>query len=143
MKRRLMIIGIILILLTVGFSGCNENNDKKENENPPMGNTLIGSWETYPYYYENGVRVDDTQSTAIIYENDTNENCGCGLAEHGKYRFGLMDESEKPAACKSVKVTSVKLRSATSMATYELLSKARTSTVSLARVNFSELSSRL
>jgi len=35
---------------------------------------------------------DNNIDNQIIYENDTNENCGCGLAEHGKYRFGLMDE---------------------------------------------------
>lgn len=71
MKKQLIIIGILIILIAVGLSGCNENNDKKENENPSIGNTLIGSWETHPYYYENGLRVDDTPSTAIIYENGT------------------------------------------------------------------------
>jgi hypothetical protein len=63
---------IVVLIICVGLSGCfEEKNDKKEDENPSMENTLIGSWETYPYYYENEVRVDDIPSTAIIYENGT------------------------------------------------------------------------
>ena len=70
--KKIIIIVVVVLLICVGLSGCfEENNDKKEDETPSMGNTLIGSWETYPYYYENGVRVDDIPSTAIIYENGT------------------------------------------------------------------------
>jgi len=72
MKKQLIITLIAVLLIVVGFSGCfEEDNDKKENEKPLIEYTLIGSWETYPYYYENGVRIDDTPSTAIIYENGT------------------------------------------------------------------------
>ncbi|MCJ7570669.1 MAG: hypothetical protein MUO82_02165 [Candidatus Thermoplasmatota archaeon] len=36
MKKQLMIIGIIVILLTVGFSGCNEENESKYS--------IVGTW---------------------------------------------------------------------------------------------------
>jgi hypothetical protein len=74
MEKQLIILIIAVLLICIGLSGCfdnNGNNDKKEDENSLIGNTLIGSWETYPYYYENGVRVNDTPSTATIYENGT------------------------------------------------------------------------
>ena len=72
MKKQLIITLVAVLLIVLGFSGCfEEDNDKKEDENPSIGYTLIGSWETYPYYYENGVRIDDAPSTAIIYENGT------------------------------------------------------------------------
>ena len=70
MKKGLLVV--FVLLLSISFSGCfKENNEKKEDEKLSIGNTLIGSWETYPYYYENGVRVDDKASIATIYENGT------------------------------------------------------------------------
>jgi len=38
MKKQLMIVGIIIILLTVGLSGCNENTSKSDEEK------IIGTW---------------------------------------------------------------------------------------------------
>jgi len=43
MKKQLMIVGIIVILLTVGLSGCNEQSDEEK---------IIGTW-TYSIIYNN------------------------------------------------------------------------------------------
>ena len=72
MNKQLIIIVVAVLLICVGLSGCfEENNDKKEDDKPSIGFSLIGSWETNPYYYENGVRVDENASIATIYENGT------------------------------------------------------------------------
>ena len=70
-RNLIIIVGITLVLMIVGLSGCFEENNKKDDEKSSIENTLIGSWETYPYYYENGVRVNDTASIATIYKNGT------------------------------------------------------------------------
>jgi len=38
MKKQLVIFGVIVILLTVGLSGCNENTSKSDEEK------IIGTW---------------------------------------------------------------------------------------------------
>ena len=40
MKKQLIIIGIIVILLTVGLSGCNENNNTVQSDEEK----IIGKW---------------------------------------------------------------------------------------------------
>lgn len=42
MKKRIIIVGIIVILLTVGLSGCNEENSSKLDKERIVG-TWIGS----------------------------------------------------------------------------------------------------
>jgi hypothetical protein len=41
MKKQLIIIGITLILLVVGLSGCNENNNTLNTEK----NKFLGTWK--------------------------------------------------------------------------------------------------
>ena len=48
MKKQLMIVGIIVILLTVGLSGCNEDNNTIQSDE----DKFIGTW-TYSFIYNN------------------------------------------------------------------------------------------
>ena len=41
MKKQLIIIGMIIILLTVGLSGCNETNTNETNTNKEK---ILGAW---------------------------------------------------------------------------------------------------
>jgi len=66
MKIQLIIILVAVLLVCIGLSGCFE-----EDEKPSVEYSLIGSWETYPHYYENGDRIDLTSSSSVIYENGT------------------------------------------------------------------------
>ena len=43
MKKQLIIIGIFLLLLTVGLSGCNEKNDTQNEDT--MKNKILGIWK--------------------------------------------------------------------------------------------------
>ena len=53
MKRHLIVIGIVIILLAVGLSGCSENSIEDDIENK-----ILGSWErnddTIWTFYGNG-----------------------------------------------------------------------------------------
>ncbi|MCJ7571693.1 MAG: hypothetical protein MUO82_07435 [Candidatus Thermoplasmatota archaeon] len=60
MKKQLMIIGIILILLAVGLSGCNEDTSKLDEEK------IIGSW-TKRVMHEGSIE----SNTYIFYSNKT------------------------------------------------------------------------
>ena len=57
MKKQLLIIGIIVLLVFVGLSGCNKSNQSNDK------NKFIGTWEY----------VNNTYFTMryIFYENDT------------------------------------------------------------------------
>ena len=44
MKKQLIIFGIIIILLTVGLSGCNEEKDTSSNLNTTEENRFFGTW---------------------------------------------------------------------------------------------------
>ena len=44
MKKQLMIVGIIVIFLTVGLSGCNEEKDTSSNPNTTEENRFLGTW---------------------------------------------------------------------------------------------------
>jgi hypothetical protein len=44
MKKQLIIIGIIVLLITVGLSGCADKNNGEEN------NKFVGTWKDYPGY---------------------------------------------------------------------------------------------
>jgi hypothetical protein len=44
MKKKLIIIGIIIIFLTVGLSGCNENTSKSDEEK------IIATWTKRDVY---------------------------------------------------------------------------------------------
>jgi len=46
MKKELFIIGTLAILLSVGFSGCNQENNKIDSEK----DRFIGTWQTSPGY---------------------------------------------------------------------------------------------
>ncbi|MCJ7570951.1 MAG: hypothetical protein MUO82_03615 [Candidatus Thermoplasmatota archaeon] len=45
MKKQLMIVGIIVILLTVGFSGCTETSET--NTNNKNKERILGTWLAY------------------------------------------------------------------------------------------------
>ena len=67
MKKQLIMPIVVVLLITVGLCGCfEENNDKKEDDKPSIGFSLIGSWETNPYYYENG-----TMASKSVVDNST------------------------------------------------------------------------
>ncbi|MCJ7570952.1 MAG: hypothetical protein MUO82_03620 [Candidatus Thermoplasmatota archaeon] len=62
MKKQLVIIGIIIILLTVGLSGCNQQstNNKSKVDLEKIKTKLIGGWHRYTgitidyiYFFEN------------------------------------------------------------------------------------------
>lgn len=55
MKKQLMIVGITVILLIVGFSGCNENTSKTDEKK------IIGTW-TYSIKYNN-----DTMNLSYVF----------------------------------------------------------------------------
>mgnify|MGYP001604984343 CR=1 FL=1 len=60
MKKQLMIVGIIVILLTVELSGCNENTSKLDEEK------IIGTW-TKRDMYNGSIR----SNSYIFYINKT------------------------------------------------------------------------
>ncbi|MCJ7571691.1 MAG: hypothetical protein MUO82_07425 [Candidatus Thermoplasmatota archaeon] len=68
MKKQLMIVGIIVILLTVGFSGCNE--ETKETSNP----MIIHNFHVTPTLIEIGgtanITWDVTGATTVSINNN-------------------------------------------------------------------------
>ena len=52
MKKQLIIIGIIVILLSVGLSGCNENTSKSDEEK------IIGTWDVSMTSQGKNIRED-------------------------------------------------------------------------------------
>jgi hypothetical protein len=55
MKKQLIIIGIIVLLITVGLSGCADKNNGEENNkfdtnDGGENNTFVGTWKDYPGY---------------------------------------------------------------------------------------------
>jgi hypothetical protein len=73
MKKQLIIGGVIIVLLMLGFSGCFEDSNKdKENGVSPEAKLFIGTWKTSPYdVYENGTRYNETASNSTFYTNGT------------------------------------------------------------------------
>jgi len=65
MKKQLLIIGITLILLTVGFSGCTENNSNNNITSKTNEKKIIGQWT--------GTSLDSTQT--ITFNFYANESC--------------------------------------------------------------------
>ena len=51
MKKQLIVIGMTILLLILGLSGCFEdsNKDKENGENPEV-KLFIGKWRTTIYY---------------------------------------------------------------------------------------------
>jgi len=61
MKKQLLIIGITLVLITVGMSGCTDNNlSSKSNEEK-----LIGSWDV------RDINANSTQYVATFFTNNS------------------------------------------------------------------------
>jgi len=60
MKKQLMIVGIIVILLAVGLSGCNENTSNSDEDK------LVGTW-TRKDMYNGSIRI----TNYIFYTNKT------------------------------------------------------------------------
>jgi len=54
MKKQLMIIGIIVILLTVGLSGCTETNSLSEEEKRFVGSWIMQGQEDIITFYSDG-----------------------------------------------------------------------------------------
>ena len=55
MKKQPIIIGIIVLLITVGLSGCTDKNNGEENNkfdtnDGGENNTFVGTWKDYPGY---------------------------------------------------------------------------------------------
>jgi hypothetical protein len=70
MKKQLIVLLLSVPIICIAFSGCFGTSSDDE-KNKIEGNTFIGTWETYPYYYVYGNRINETPSTATIYENGT------------------------------------------------------------------------
>jgi len=70
MKKQLMIIGIIVILLTVGLSGCNENIPEKIEYN--ISESLI--FENIKYTFLSAYWTDSIYKLKIKAENIDNKN---------------------------------------------------------------------
>jgi hypothetical protein len=73
MKKQLIVIGIAILLLILGLSGCFEDSNKdKENGKNSEDNLFIGKWKTSIYYFdENGTRYNETSSNSTFYTNGT------------------------------------------------------------------------
>jgi len=90
MKKQLIIIGIIIILLTVGLSGCNENSPKY---------SVIGTWkDTYDDIWEFGnntvyigVGANDTYNYKIKDNKLYIENW---LGEDGYYIMNWVNDKK-------------------------------------------------
>ena len=68
MKKKLILFGVTILLLTLVLSGCLED----DNKNNTKSNLFIGEWETTIYYFdENGTRHDEKSSSSTFYNNGT------------------------------------------------------------------------
>jgi len=77
MKKQLIIIGIIVILLSVGLSGCNENTSKSDEEK------IIGTWtnrdmhdgsiesNSYIFYSNKTFKVIGSYESEVLNINGT------------------------------------------------------------------------
>ena len=66
MNRKLIVIGIFVLFITVGLSGCFEGNKKQEDTSK-----LIGTW----ILVESSFGIDNhTEETWIFYENKSAKN---------------------------------------------------------------------
>jgi hypothetical protein len=89
MKKQLILIGIAVILIVVGLSGCFENNNEKKNIVNDDTSKFIGTWrylqdnstESLWTFYDNGsVKIvvtylyEDLPKNDTIWENFTVEN---------------------------------------------------------------------
>lgn len=45
MEKKLIILGIILIIITVGFSGCTEKDNTDTENNVQGNNRFVGTWK--------------------------------------------------------------------------------------------------
>jgi len=63
MKKQLMIVGIIVILLAVGLSGCNEDNNTVQSDEEK----IIGTW-----VYEGS---NDLHTDSFIFYNNGSVYC--------------------------------------------------------------------
>jgi hypothetical protein len=65
MKKQFIIIGVVIVLIIVGLSGCStQNNNQNQNNNNvnPERNSFIGVWKTDPI---------DNYWTLELYSNGT------------------------------------------------------------------------
>ena len=64
MKKQLLIIGIIVILLTVGLSGCNEDNNTVQSDE----DKIIGTWNFSGKYNNNTLNASYIFSSNKSFE---------------------------------------------------------------------------
>jgi hypothetical protein len=67
MKKQLLILGIVVLLVCVGLSGCNEVSDTLN----PEKNKFVGTWSTQ--------QPTGMPSTMIFYADGTTPNIGGGI----------------------------------------------------------------
>ena len=60
MNKKIIVVGIILILICVGLSGCNDNLSKKYDTNK-----FIGIWDGFSYY------LNYTMNVTLTFYNDS------------------------------------------------------------------------
>jgi len=68
MNNRILIIGIAVLLITVGLSGCSSNNDDK--------NKFIGTWES---------------ATLLNQKTTTFNSNGTGFNDDGPFEWKIKD----------------------------------------------------
>ena len=59
MRKKLIIIGVIVLLITVGLSGCTETNNLSAEQQKFVGTWIMQGPETIVTFYSNGKMSDD------------------------------------------------------------------------------------
>jgi hypothetical protein len=83
MKKQLVIIGIVVILVCIGFTGCDENNNTTNDEK----NKFIGTWQ------------NTTQEVTLTMNLFSDGNCslygvnGTWDLRDGKFIFVLLSDT--------------------------------------------------
>ena len=73
MNKNLLIIGIAVLLIVVGLSGCNENGDSSNNGLTDEEKKFIGTWEGTSVFLSDDPEVNITINVTYIFES--NGNC--------------------------------------------------------------------
>lgn len=70
MKKLLIMLGVTIIFLNLGFCGCLDNNQDNNNDKSSDFNLFIGKWKNIIYYFdEYGERYDEPSSNTTFYNN--------------------------------------------------------------------------
>ena len=90
MKKHIIVIGIVVLLLVVGFSGCNENN----NTLPSDEEKIVGTWKKSNVEYEWEVTMTMLPNGTIITGGYEVTGSGKWELKDGKFILTWMEEGE-------------------------------------------------